>query len=335
MTNKLNMSHPIVSDDYFQQWQDLIDLLAEFMEAPAALLTCINSYDQLVVKVKNRAPENPYQINKQFQLTGSGRYCEFVIDHQQTLFVANANEDDNWKDKYDSRLGMINYLGVPVSWPNGDPFGSLCVLDTKTHYYSELQRKMLVQLRNIFEAHLDILEKNFELEEVATTLEYLANTDDLTGIWNRRAFIAQAETELQRTSRHNRTLCLLMFDIDDFKRINDLHGHNTGDEAIKLFSECIMSSKRSYDIFGRIGGEEFAMVLPETDLASALTLAERMRECVEQLSLPLVSGEKVTFTVSIGLTEYCEQDDGIFALLSRADRNLYAAKHQGKNCVVS
>ena len=96
-----------------------------------------------------------------------------------------------------------------------------------------------------------------------------------------------------------------------------------------------MSSKRSYDIFGRIGGEEFAMVLPETDLASALTLAERMRECVEQLSLPLVSSEKVTFTVSIGLTEYCEQDDGIFALLSRADRNLYAAKHQGKNCVVS
>lgn len=335
MTIARDTSHPLVSDDYFQQWQELIDLFAEFMEVPAVLLTHVDDVDELVVMVKNRASTNPYQINQKFRLEDSGRYCEFVIRQQQTLFVANANEDDFWKDKYDSRLGMINYLGVPVTWPNGDPFGTLCVLDTTTHYYSELQLKMIAQLRNIFEANLDILEKNLELEDVAKTLEYLANTDDLTGIWNRRAFIAQAETELQRTSRHNRTLCLLMFDIDNFKRINDLHGHNTGDEAIKLFSECILSSKRSYDIFGRIGGEEFAMILPETDLASALVLAERMRECVEKLTLPLVSGDKVSFTVSIGLTEYSEQDDGIFALLSRADRKLYEAKHKGKNCVVA
>jgi len=335
LTNKMDMSHPVVNDDYFQQWQDLIDLLAEFMEVPASLLTHIDGRDKLAVKVKNRASTNPYQINQNFQLTDSGSYNEFVIDQQKTLFVANANEDEIWKDKYDSKLGMLNYLGVPVTWPNGDPFGSLCVLDTKVHYYSELQLKMMVQLRNIFEAHLDILEKNFELEDVAKTLEYLANTDDLTGIWNRRAFIAQAETELQRTSRHNRTLCLLMFDIDNFKRINDLHGHNTGDEAIKLFTECILNSKRAYDIFGRIGGEEFAMILPETDLSSAQVLAERMRECVEQLSLQLVSGEKVNFTVSIGLTEYFEEDDGIFALLYRADRKLYEAKHQGKNRVIA
>lgn len=329
------MSHPIVKDEYFQQWQELLDLFAEFMEVPAVLLTNVDDMNQLFVMIKNRSAANPYQINKKFKLPGSGRYCEHVICQQQTLFVANANETPEWKDKYDAQLGMINYLGVPVTWPNGDAFGTLCVLDTKTHYYTELQLKMMVQLRNIFEAHLDILEKNLELEDVAKTLEYLANTDDLTGIWNRRAFIAQAETELQRTSRYNRTLCLLMFDIDNFKRINDLHGHNTGDEAIKLFTECIMSSKRSYDIFGRIGGEEFAMILPETDIASALTLAERMRECVENLTLPLVSGQQVTFTVSIGLTEYREQDDGIFALLSRADRKLYEAKHKGKNCVIA
>ena len=335
MTITTDTSHPMVSDEYFQQWQDLIDLLAEFMQVPAALLTHVDENNQLAVMVKNRASTNPYQSNQKFDLTGSETYSEFVIREQKTLFVANAYEDTAWKNKYDPTLGMINYLGVPVTWPNGDPFGTLCVLDTKTHYYSELQLKMMVQLRNIFEAHLDILEQNLELEEVAKTLEYLANTDDLTGIWNRRAFIAQAETELQRTSRHNRTLCLLMFDIDNFKRINDLHGHNTGDEAIKLFTECIMNSKRAYDIFGRIGGEEFAMILPETDLDSALALAERMRECVEQLSLPLVSGENVTFTVSIGLTEYGEEDDGIFALLYRADRKLYEAKHQGKNCVVA
>lgn len=335
MANRVEITHPAVNDDYFQQWQDLIDLFAEFMEVPVALLTHLDGNDELAIKVKNRAIANPYQINKKFQLTGFGSYCEFVIRQQQTLFVANANEDDSWKDQLGPTPNMINYLGVPVIWPNGDPFGTLCVLDTKTHYYSELQLKMMVQLRNIFEANLDVLEKNFELEEIAKTLEYLANTDDLTGIWNRRAFIAQAETELQRVARHNRTLCLLMFDIDNFKRINDLHGHNTGDEAIKLFAECIMNSKRSYDIFGRIGGEEFAMILPETDLASAQTLAERMREGVEQLILPLVSGEKVSFTVSVGLTEYCEQDDGVFALLNRADRKLYAAKHKGKNCVVA
>lgn len=335
MITKSDTSHPIVKDDYFQQWQELLDLFAEFMEVPAVLMTHVNEKDQLAVMVKNRSATNPYKIKKKIKLTGSGCYCEYVIRQQQTLFVANSNDNDLWKDKPDSKLGLINYLGVPVTWPNGDPFGTLCVLDTKTHYYSELQLKMIVQLRNIFEANLDILEKNHELEDVAKTLEYLANTDDLTGVWNRRAFIAQAETELQRTSRLNRTLCLLMFDIDNFKRINDLHGHNTGDEAIKLFTECIMSSKRSYDIFGRIGGEEFAMILPETEIASALTLAERMRECVEKLSLPLVSGQQVTFTVSIGLTEYREDDDGIFALLSRADRKLYQAKHKGKNCVVA
>lgn len=335
MNQQTGILHPEVSDDYFQQWEDLLDLLAQFMGVPVALLTHVDEDNQLAVMSKNRAPDNPYQCNQRFNLMGSDTYCEFVVREKQMLFVADATEDPYWKDKIDPGLGMINYLGLPVVWPNGDAFGTLCVLDNKLHHYSDLQVKMMVQLRNIFEAHLDILEKNQELEDVAKTLEYLANTDDLTGIWNRRAFIAQAETELQRTSRHNRTLCLLMFDIDNFKRINDLHGHNTGDEAIKLFTECILNSKRAYDIFGRIGGEEFAMILPETDLAAALTLAERMRECVEQLSLSLVSGEKVTFTVSIGLTEYCDQDDGIFALLSRADRNLYKAKHQGKNCVVA
>ncbi len=139
LTITTDTSHPVVSDEYFQQWQELIDLLAEFMHVPAALLTHVDKYDQLAVMVKNRDTTNPYPNNEKFHLTGSETYSEFVVREQKTLFVANAYEDVAWKDKYDTTLGMVNYLGVPVTWPNGDPFGTLCVLDTQTHYYSELQ----------------------------------------------------------------------------------------------------------------------------------------------------------------------------------------------------
>ncbi|MDD5717389.1 MAG: diguanylate cyclase [Sulfuricurvum sp.] len=162
-------------------------------------------------------------------------------------------------------------------------------------------------------------------------LEEQAITDYLTGLYNRRHFTQRLEEELSRIKRYRHiTGSLLMFDLDKFKSINDTFGHLTGDRILKTFSDIIKNNLRKSDIAGRIGGEEFALILPDTDRNNALALAERIRENVLYHTEDC-AGEKITFTVSIGLTLLRSDDADINSPLSRADSALYTAKENGRN----
>ena len=127
-------------------------------------------------------------------------------------------------------------------------------------------------------------------------------------------------------------LTVLMLDIDDFKKINDHFGHDAGDQVLKAFCQCILSNKRTADLFGRLGGEEFAMLLPESNLLSAAEFAERIRAAIEALILK-VHHVTVDLTVSIGVAEIAGGDSSILQLLNLADNKLYDAKRFGKNRV--
>ncbi|MDB5748419.1 MAG: hypothetical protein JWP72_3267 [Massilia sp.] len=164
-------------------------------------------------------------------------------------------------------------------------------------------------------------------------MERLATTDDLTGLLNRRAFFARADASRMLALRQGQPIALLMLDIDHFKQINDRFGHATGDEALLKFSTTCSAALRGHDILGRLGGEEFALVLPGTDLAGAQGAAERLREAVMETRL-LTCGNRYTMTVSIGLVVIDPEED-LPSALARADHALYQAKHAGRNRVAA
>ena len=164
-------------------------------------------------------------------------------------------------------------------------------------------------------------------------LRDLASSDALTGVPNRRHLYELAEQEIKRCQRYNRALSALVLDIDHFKRINDSFGHAAGDQAIRAVAEVCASSLRAADILGRVGGEEFAVFMPETPGVMALRVAERIRARIAGLT---VAYEKLRFgvTASIGVSEFWPGRDSLETVLVRADQALYRAKFDGRDRVV-
>lgn len=174
-----------------------------------------------------------------------------------------------------------------------------------------------------------------ERRRVETELRRLATTDPLTGLANRRHFLDLAETELGRLLRYGRPLSVLMMDVDHFKAINDTHGHAAGDRALVQLAETCREELRDTDILGRLGGEEFAVVLTETSLPAAMEVAERLRQRLGSVFVRRPDGGSFRFTVSIGITDGRNGDRSIERALARADHALYQAKHSGRNRVVT
>jgi diguanylate cyclase (GGDEF)-like protein/hemerythrin-like metal-binding protein/PAS domain S-box-containing protein len=184
----------------------------------------------------------------------------------------------------------------------------------------------------IKEAEVLLSSANKELEqEVArrtAQLEQLMLTDPLTGVGNRRLLTKRLAEETTRARRYQRPLCAVFFDLDHFKRINDVFGHAAGDVVLAGVAESLKACLRDCDLLGRFGGEEFVVLLPETGIDDAMQVAERMRSAVADMQMPQIP---VTITVSAGVAEWTTDETGE-GLLQRADRALYQAKEAGRNC---
>lgn len=172
-----------------------------------------------------------------------------------------------------------------------------------------------------------------DLVRNAELLEKLATVDSMTGLYNRRHFLTLAEAEWSRFQRYQRPLSMLMIDIDHFKSVNDRYGHAVGDEAIVSVATACQQSKRNSDVVGRLGGEEFAVLLPETDSAQAAVVAERIRERVAGHFLS-VHNIQFKLTISIGSATATLSMSGVDALLRASDEALYQAKAGGRNRIV-
>jgi diguanylate cyclase (GGDEF)-like protein/PAS domain S-box-containing protein len=162
-----------------------------------------------------------------------------------------------------------------------------------------------------------------------------ATIDHLTGVPNRRHFIDLAEQELVRSQRYARPVCLLMLDIDHFKKINDTYGHQAGDDALRAVATASREALRTSDSIGRLGGEEFAILLPETTIDHAEATAERIRLAVARLALPQADGSLLSMSVSLGVTGIREDEPTVDIALARADKALYYAKAGGRNRAVT
>lgn len=170
-------------------------------------------------------------------------------------------------------------------------------------------------------------------KEMEDQLRRLATMDALTDVMNRRHFFEMAEQELHRSRRHGRSMAALMIDVDLFKRINDTHGHGVGDRVLVAVAQGCRASLRDCDWLGRLGGEEFAVILSETGESAALVVAERMRKAIGSQAVPLEGGGTVSVTASMGVAVLEAGDAGVDDLLARADSALYRAKGDGRDRV--
>ena len=175
----------------------------------------------------------------------------------------------------------------------------------------------------------DNIKKRKEKEKEIIYLNY---HDSLTGLYNRRYFMQAGEDEIERAERNKKSLALMMIDIDYFKDVNDTYGHAAGDKVLKNLANILKDSVREIDIVGRLGGEEFGIILPDTNIINAEKAAERLRKNIEDSSIQFEE-ESISITVSIGVSSYTQKVYNMSDLLHEADIALYKAKDRGRNCV--
>lgn len=218
-------------------------------------------------------------------------------------------------------------LIFPLCTEENAPLGALVVAACAPNLFTKGRRDIL----ELITTQVAI---KIELAQAHERLGQLATTDGLTGLANHRAFQLGFEAMLQRAKRNRSRLCLLMGDLDHFKKINDAHGHPFGDYVLREVAKIIGETVRTVDLAARYGGEEFALVLENCDATGGHQLAERIRESITALALECGSEEPVRPTISLGVAVFPEDGDTKDLLIERADRALYRAKHRGRNQTV-
>lgn len=232
------------------------------------------------------------------------------------IIDANINVDKN----IDSFSQFRSRLVVPINYAN-KIIGGIAFYHTKPDKFNNLK---------IFEIIFKELKVLMRIKWLYSETKYLAIIDGLTGLYNRRFFQQTLEREFARSKRHKTSLSLGMFDIDHFKRVNDLYGHQFGDKALAEISKIIKSALRKTDYIARYGGEEIILVLPETTAEQAKIPIERIREKIAEKEF--ANGEEiVNITVSCGIADMNHEINSQEELLSRADKALYESKRAGRN----
>ncbi len=211
----------------------------------------------------------------------------------------------------------LNYEHLGVTFNFGISAIVISILLGHVIYYQNRQ--------NFFQQH--------QLKKQQKEIQKLADYDQLTGLYNRREFENRAQEEFMRALRYNNPLSVLMIDFDYFKKINDDYGHSIGDNVLKVFGEIIDSCSRSSDIAGRYGGEEFTMLLPETNSEGAMQMADRLRTKLAEFIFENDRGETFNVTCSIGIAEWTPELKSYEEILKKADDALYQAKLNGRNQV--
>ena len=304
---------------YFEKWQSLITLMADVYQAPAGFIVQYTNQGYQIV-IANESALNPYPADASVISSDTNIFCRKVVSSNQTLYVNNATELSEWADNPEvSSDGFNSYLGMPLHWPDGSPFGTICVMDFAKTDYQEVYQRLMGQFRDFVEQDLTLMKQYRELEA-------LSLKDSLTDLYNRRGFMLFAEKALQVARRYQKSVGLLFADLDDLKDVNDQQGHLAGDKLLEGFAERLQQRVRQTDVIARIGGDEFA----------ALVVLDSEDE-LHQLVARIQSGSEDSVTdepiaVSLGYRFYDhDQISALDQMLEEVDTLMYQNKRRRKN----
>ncbi len=245
-----------------------------------------------------------------------------VVANGASIGVYGADEKRDYKTK--------SFISYPLIM-RGRKIGVLSLTDKTSGKAFGL---VDLSLLDLVEPQIAIALERAEWQNRATQFQLMSITDPLTGLLNRRYLEERLTEELNRSLRYNYSMSCLMIDIDDFKKYNDLNGHQAGDAALKITAHCLKAALRSADVACRYGGEEFCILLPQTSLTEAGVIAERMRQRVAETVFPYGKSQPLgVVSISVGISTFARDIDTAEKVIATADRALYRAKHQGKNRV--
>lgn len=245
-------------------------------------------------------------------------FCRHTIGGVDPLVVRDASTDPRFADNphVTATGGVRFYAGAPMRTRDGHNVGTVCAIGKTPRMFSAAEEMILQDLTQLA---MDVID-----------LKQQATTDGLTGALNRRAFREEGERAISLAGRHRTDVALIGFDLDFFKKINDTYGHPAGDEVLVRVADIARATLRSGDIFGRVGGEEFSIVLPHTDREGAVAVAEKLREAIAGVSFEF-DGKPVRITASFGLARLSLIARDLDTLMAHADAALYASKASGRN----
>lgn len=295
-----------------EPFEKIVTLVRTVLAVPIATVTLVDR-DRQWFKARRG-------LDRQ-QTPRSISFCTHTIQRREPLIVEDARLDPRFavNPLVNGPPHIRSYAGIPLRTPEGYNVGSLCAMDTRARRFSSADISILQNFANIV---CDELE-----------LRMIAQVDHLTGALTRRGFVEQAQREMARCQRYGQPSALVMFDVDRFKSVNDTYGHTTGDHVLRQIAEIAAATLRPMDVFGRIGGEEFAMLLPETGGQEAVVVAERLRRAIADCPFPLPGGGTLAVTASFGVAALAQDFNSVPAWLESADTMLYAAKSGGRNCI--
>jgi diguanylate cyclase (GGDEF)-like protein len=329
-------AYGVLDSEAEQAFDDIARLAAVCCEVPIALISLVDRERQwFKARIGIDAPSTPREIS----------FCAHaILQPEKVLVVQDARQDPRFANNpvVKSDPPIIFYAGAPLVAPTGEAIGTLCIADHKARDLSAMQLRMLAGLAAQAVTQLEmrrslmLLEAAVEsqtryvdqLERQQEELLHESSTDPLTGLGNRRAFQDRLEQEYARARAGGGAVGLMILDVDFFKRYNDSFGHPAGDEVLRLLAGIMKSSCRGNDFAARIGGEEFAVVLPGTTRESAYVIAERLRRGVQRAVWP---HRAVTVSVGVALSE--AGTEPVSRLTERADVALYHSKRDGRNRV--
>lgn len=248
-------------------------------------------------------------------------FCRYVIASEEALVVPDATKDPRFS-QHPAVTGEEHvrfYAGVPLKTSDGHTVGTVCAIDRAPRLFGSGDLTILTELAGVAMDRIDLLRS--------------AATDGLTGTLTRRAFREEADKLISLAVRHQHDLSCIVFDVDHFKRVNDTHGHAAGDEVLKAVASACQSVLRASDLFGRLGGEEFAIMLPHVDAKGALAAAEKLRAAIAAETIHGDFGQlAVTASFGTSALEVGSRDSD--TMLAQADAAMYLAKAGGRNrCV--
>ncbi|NMN05439.1 sensor domain-containing diguanylate cyclase [Novosphingobium sp. SG919] len=291
-------------------FEDVVALVRAALHVPIAAVSLIDADRQwFKARVGLDVSETPRSVS----------FCSHAIEDTEPFLIADALEDVRFANNalVNGPPNVRSYAGIPIRTAEGYNVGALCAIDHRPRQFTPTEVAMLCNLARIVEKELE--------------LRRIADRDALTGCLTRRAFAERAVVEIDRFHRYGRPCSLVMADIDHFKAVNDTHGHIAGDCVLREVAQLVMQLKRDGDVLGRLGGEEFAVLLPETSAGAARAAVDRFRRTLEQHTMTLPGGERLRVTASFGIAELSGGITMLDEWLAAADQAMYAAKRGGRN----